>query len=88
MSTERTPEGVEAAVLAYIESEFNLDVSAIDRDTKLVRTGLIDSVSLVQLATWAERTFEIEVPDEDIDAEHLETVAMIAEYLLGRMAAA
>lgn len=87
MSTSRTPEGVEAAVFAYLRDELGLDGQEMDRYTALVRTGLIDSVSLVQLAAWAERVFGVEVPDEDIDAEHLETVAMIVEYLVAKIEA-
>ena len=85
MSTERAPAEIEAAVVAYLSDELKVDDPDLDRDTKLVRTGLLDSVSLVQLAAWAERAFGIEIPDEDIDGEHLESIGMIVEYVLARL---
>jgi acyl carrier protein len=85
MSTDRTPAEIEVAVFAYLRDEAKIDVPELDRDTKLVRTGLLDSVSLVQLATWVERTFGIEVPDENIDGDHLESIGMIVEYVLARL---
>jgi acyl carrier protein len=72
---------IEAAVVRYLQDELNVDMSDVARDTQLVHTGILDSVSLLQLATWAEREFDIEIPDDDIDAEHLESVAMIVDYV-------
>ncbi len=78
---EITRERVETELLAYVRSEFGL-AEEITRESKLVRTGLLDSVNLVQLATHLERTFAVTIPDQDIDAEHMETVAMIADYAM------
>lgn len=81
---ERTAAEIEAALVAYLRDEFDLDESDLVPDRKLVRTGLLDSVSIVQVATWAERTFDITIPDEDIDAETLDSIAMIVDYVLAR----
>ena len=69
------------AVVAYVRDEFRIDESELGWDAPLVRTGLLDSVSLVQLAGHLEHRFGIEIPDQDIDAEHLDSVGMIVEYV-------
>ncbi len=84
---EQSPEAIERGVVAYLRDEFTIDEADLGRDTKLVSGGLLDSVSLVQVATWAERTFGVEIPDEDIDAENLDSVGMIVDYICRKLSA-
>jgi acyl carrier protein len=75
------PAEIETQVRAYLRDELDLPEEELERDARLVRSGLLDSVNLVQLATHLERAFEIEIPDQDIDGEHLDSIAMIAAYV-------
>jgi len=75
---------IENEVRRYLLEELNLPAEELGRDARLVRNGLLDSVNLVQVATHLERTFGIEVPDQDIDGEHLDSIAMIASYVEAR----
>jgi len=79
---------VRDAVVAYVRDEFRIDESELSWDAPLVRTGLLDSVSLVQLAGYLERTFGIEIPDQEIDADHFDSIGMIVEYVRQRLATA
>jgi len=78
-STETSAAAVEAVVVAWLCDELRIDASELARDAKLVRTGLLDSAGLVQLATHLERKFGIQIPDRYIDADHLDSVAMIVD---------
>jgi len=71
-----------------VRDEFRIDESELSWDAPLVRTGLLDSVSLVQLAGYLERTFGIEIPDQEIDADHFDSIGMIVEYVRQRLATA
>ena len=79
---------VRDAVVAYVRDEFRIDECELTWDAPLVRTGLLDSVSLVQLAGYLERTFGIEIPDQEVDADHFDSIGMIVEYVRQRLAAA
>ncbi|MEE2674748.1 MAG: acyl carrier protein [Myxococcota bacterium] len=79
---------VRDAVVAYVRDEFRIDECELTWDAPLVRTGLLDSVSLVQLAGYLERTFGIEIPDQEVDADHLDSIGMIVEYVRQRLAQA
>ena len=79
---------VRDAVVAYVRDEFRIDECELTWDAPLVRTGLLDSVSLVQLAGYLERTFGIEIPDQEVDADHLDSSGMIVEYVRQRLAQA
>ena len=79
---------VRDAVVAYVRDEFRIDECELTWDAPLVRTGLLDSVSLVQLAGYLERTFGIEIPDQEVDADHFDSIGIIVEYVRQRLAAA
>ena len=79
---------VRDAVVAYVRDEFRIDECELTWDAPLVRTGLLDSVSLVQLAGYLERTFGIKIPDQEVDADHFDSIGMIVEYVRQRLAAA
>lgn len=74
---------IEATILAFIRDELRLDVADVEPDTELVSSGRIDSTDLVRLAAHLERSFDIEIPDEDVTAENLDSIAMTARYVLG-----
>ena len=76
-------ERLEAELFRYLREELRLP-GEITRETELVRTGLIDSTDLVLVATHLERTFDIEIPDADIDVDHFDSVAMIWDYVRER----
>jgi len=77
-------EQIEAEVRRYLREELDLPEEELARDARLVRNGLLDSVNLVQVATHLERAFDIEIPDQDIDGEHLDSIEMIAAYVRAR----
>jgi acyl carrier protein/D-alanine--poly(phosphoribitol) ligase subunit 2 len=79
-------EQVESALLAFLRDEI-LPGEAVDPDSELISSGLVDSVDLVKLAAFIERSVGVEIPDRDINAEHFETVRSIMAYLRLRLGA-
>ena len=75
---------IEERILAYLKNDLRLDTDAIDANTELISSGNIDSADLVRFATFLERSFDLEVPDEDISADHFDTVAMSVQYVLAK----
>lgn len=75
---------IETEIRRYLRDELHLPEAELTREARLVRNGLLDSVNLVQLATHLERSFDIEIPDRDIDGEHLDSIEMIGAYVSAR----
>ena len=75
-------EALEREIRAFLEEK--LGISGMDRDEELVSSGLVDSGSLVRLATQVERIAGIEIPDRDIDADHFDSLAMIVDYAVSK----
>ena len=50
----------------------------------LLETGIIDSLGTLDLVEFLESEFDIEVADEDMLADHFESVEAIARYVDSR----
>ena len=57
-------------------------------DQSFLATGLIDSLGVLQLVSFVEATFGLQVPDVDLVPEHFDSVERLAEYVRRRTAAA
>lgn len=68
-----------------VSSGEDVDFNKINEDTDLVRDFNFDSISLIQLVVNIEKTFNIEINDEDLVIEKLsqyrELVMMLEEKL-------
>ncbi len=72
---------LDAAVRDYLERELRIATADVGPDTRLVTSGLIDSVALVRLATILEERFAIVVPDRDIVVDNFDTLRLIRAYV-------
>lgn len=55
--------------------------------TSLLGRGVLDSTSVLELVGFLEQTFAIEVADQDIVPENLDSLEAIASYVTRRRAA-
>jgi acyl carrier protein len=76
---------LEASILAFLRDELRIDTSEIQPDTQLISGGVVDSTDLVRLANRLERTLDIEIPDQDISADNLDSIEMIINYVSGKL---
>lgn len=58
----------------------------VSRETDLIDTGVIDSLSLIQLVTHLEKQAHIDIPDEDVTPENFQKIDSILNYLKRRFA--
>lgn len=56
-------------------------------DDSLLDTGVVDSTGVLELILLIEETFGIEVADEEVVPENLDSVNRIAAYVAKKMAA-
>jgi acyl carrier protein len=69
-----TPEA--AAMITFLKERVLRDGSmAIDEDTSLVASGLVDSLSLVEVLMELSRVTGRRIPASRVSPEHFETVA-------------
>ncbi len=71
---------VEADLLSFIETEL-APSEPLDRDTDLLLTGLVDSLGVMRIVEWIERSQGIEVHPADVILENFRTVGAMADYV-------
>ena len=73
-------------VQEFIESNFQYksDTNEISVDKPLLDSGLIDSAGILELVTFIESQFDVEVTDEDIIPDHFETINHIVSFVNGK----
>jgi acyl carrier protein len=75
---------MEAVVNDYLMRELITQSGPLKHDTPLLKTGLLDSLSMLKLVLFLEEEFGIIVDPEDVIPEHFETVDTICAYLRTR----
>jgi acyl carrier protein len=74
-------------ILRYLRSTA-LDPSVeIPLDRSLLETGVLDSFGIVDLITFFECEFGLEIPDEDVTKEKMGSLLKMANYVALKMAA-
>ena len=65
----------------YMRRDFRLD-----EDDSLLGRGIIDSMGVMEVISFLETEFGVEVPDDDITEENLGTISAISRYVTARVA--
>jgi acyl carrier protein len=77
--------GVHQKLTELFAKKLNLDVSSLDTD--LVETGLLDSLTLVELLAQLEETFGVSISIDDLEFENFRSIASIAGFVDQRLVA-
>jgi acyl carrier protein len=74
-------------VRAYVVEEFLLGNDAeLTSAQSLLETGVLDSTGVVVLLSYLEETFGIEIGDEELVPENLDSIDAIAAFLNRKLA--
>ena len=68
-------------LLKELRQTFNIDVSSIDDDTRLVSEGLLDSFSLVELVAFIERRCEFRFAPTEVSLDNLDSISRILRFI-------
>ena len=52
-----------------------------DENVSFTESGILDSTGFLGLITFAESNFEIEISDDELDPENLETLSKISSFI-------
>ena len=77
--------GVQQQLTELFARKLNLDVASADTD--LVETGLLDSLTLVELMAQLEETFGVSISTDDLELENFRSIDSIAGFVARRTAA-
>ncbi len=66
---------------------FSDDPDELDADTSMIEADIIDSTSILELVSYLEARFQIEIEDSAVLPANLDSLARIAGFVAGRLAA-
>ena len=71
----------------YIKENVLLgDGDVLDENASFTENGILDSTGFLGLITFAESTFQIEISDDELDPENLETLSKISSFIERKLA--
>lgn len=78
---------VKDSVSEYLKTEFlnDTDIGDFNEETPLMSSGILDSISTLQLVDFIEKKFGVEFAPHEVDQDNLDTVKMIGEFVQGKM---
>lgn len=77
---------VKEQIRAYIQENVLLgDGDALTDNISFTESGILDSTGFLGLITFAESTFGIEISDEELDPENLETLSKISGFVESKL---
>ena len=68
------------ANLLYVDDAFD----CFDDDTSLIEEGLIDSVGIMELVTYAQTTFDVTVAQHEMTLDNFDSVNKLAAFIRRR----
>jgi acyl carrier protein len=77
-------EDVRRFIISHLGDSFKengVAESSITDDYDLMKTGIIDSIGLIQLISAIEERFNIEVDFEDMDTEYITVIGPVCRYV-------
>jgi acyl carrier protein len=71
-----------AVLVEYIKNEIMRNRNAkLADDEDLLSSGILDSLGILQLVAFIEKTFGIRIPDEDVIFDNFQSVSAMTAYL-------
>lgn len=74
---------VEQEVRTFLAENFSLgkDISHLSGSQSLTERGFIDSVGIVEVLTFLETRFEIQISDDETVPENIDTIDNIVRFI-------
>jgi acyl carrier protein len=67
------------------DENFKEDFKTLDENESLLEKGIIDSVKMLELISFLEEKYRIEVDEDDLYPENFDTMAAIENYVKSKL---
>jgi acyl carrier protein len=67
-----------------LENHLGVDTAGVDEDTALFSSGIIDSVSMVDLIVFVEAEGKVKLSADDITLDYWDSIGSILNFVAGR----
>lgn len=79
----QSPDAIEQEVRRFLKDNFPLSADGVvlDRDDSLIEVGVIDSTGVLELIGFIEERYEVQIADEEVLPENLDSIAAITRFV-------
>lgn len=82
-------QNIKDIVSSFIQEQYiPKDTKVFNENTRLLTSGIIDSISALELVEFLEKKFQIEFQPHEVDQDNLDTVEKIVQFIKAKKAAA
>jgi acyl carrier protein len=81
-----TQDEIVEEIRSYIQRDLIAGKRPLDASTRLLKSGILDSLSAASLVGFLEERYQIEILPHEMEPENLDTLAAIAQLVLGKLA--
>ncbi len=82
-----SPSTISETIRKYLlEEYFDGPPEELSNDLPLLSSGLIDSISILQMVEFLEQSFHFEFEPHEVDQENLNTIDLIVAFVLSKTA--
>jgi acyl carrier protein len=79
---------IEREIKSFLSASFPLyKEESVDREESLVESGVIDSLGILELVEFVEARFALQIPEDELLPENLDSIANISRYLAEKLGA-
>ena len=75
------PGTIEEGLVGYFKDKLNADVTS---DTPLIEEQVIDSMGVMELISFIQETYEVELDMDDLTIENFESIRHIYELVMSK----
>lgn len=84
-STKEDQMSLQEDIRSFIVENFLFGEEAgLSDDSSFVKEGIVDSTGILQLVSFIQEQYQIEVEDEDLTPENLDSVCRVTSFIQGK----
>lgn len=76
-----TKDFIQKELLDFICKQFFVDLEDIEINESLIDTGIIDSMGLIEIASYIKDTYSFKVTDEQMNRDNFGSVIKIVDFI-------
>jgi methoxymalonate biosynthesis acyl carrier protein len=81
--TDRTI--IEQKIKNYLQFDCSIDISKIDCDTSLFKSSILDSIDIIKMVVFIEKSFNVRVDVFEIGLDSFESINAITNYVENKL---
>lgn len=87
-TTVSTPESVADRVAHFVEKTLlTVGAGPVDRSVDMFEEGIVDSFGFVEMVSFIEKEFGIELSDDDLESDEIATIEGLTQIILDKAGA-